>query len=109
MHVDLSGRWKSQHCQSKSSKTIDFKLQIFTIIDHVTGYPELVPIQNKTSELIANELGMVWFCRYPRCKEVTHDNGGEFIGDPFQELLHSCGVKSTPITVENPQVNAIVE
>ena len=76
LHVDLARPCKIQCRQRKSSKRVDFKLQVFTIIDHVTGYPELVSIDNKTSELIARKLDMVWFCHYPRCKEITHDNGG---------------------------------
>ena len=82
---------------------------MLTIVDYATGYPELVPIHNKTSEHVAKRLDMTWFCRCPRCKEITHDNGGEFIGEPFQEMLHSYGIKSTPTTVKNPQANAIVE
>ena len=109
LHVDLAGPWKTQCRQNKSSKTVDFQSLVLTIVDHVTGHPELVPIHNKTSELIAKKLDIAWFCRYPRCKEITHDNGGEFIGEPFQESLHSHSVKSTPTTVKNPQANAIVE
>ena len=52
---------------------------------------------------------MVWFCPYTRCKEFTYDNGGEFVGELFQELLHSYGVKSTPTTIKNPQANVLIE
>ena len=38
-----------------------------------------------------------------------HDNGGKFIREPFQELLHSYSVKSTPTAIKNPQANAIIE
>ena len=82
---------------------------MITIIDHVTDYPELLPIHNETLELIAKKLGMVWFYRYPRCKDITHGNEGEFVGEPFQKLFHSHGVKSTPTKVKNPQANAIIE
>ena len=37
------------------------------------------------------------------------DNGGEFIGREFQELLCSYGVERKPTTVLNPQSNGIKE
>ena len=40
---------------------------------------------------------------------VIHDNGNEFIGKEFQELLSSYGIKSVPTTVKNPQANALIE
>ena len=52
---------------------------------------------------------MVYFFRYPRYKEVAHGNGGELIGELFQDLLRTCGVKSTPTTVKNPQASALIE
>ena len=48
-------------------------------------------------------------CRCPRPKEVHYDAGGEFSGIEFQELLVSYGIKRKPITVKNPQANAIIE
>ncbi len=45
----------------------------------------------------------------PPPKECGHDNGKEFLGIKFQELLKSYGIKSKPSTVKNPTANAIVE
>jgi transposase InsO family protein len=41
--------------------------------------------------------------------ECIHDNGSEFVGIEFQEMLQSYGIKSGPTTVRNPQSNAIIE
>ena len=38
-----------------------------------------------------------------------HDNGGEFDGQEFQELLQSYGIRSKPTTVKNPQGNGMHE
>jgi len=38
-----------------------------------------------------------------------HDNGTEFVGAEFQELLQSYGVHSKLTTVKNPQANGILE
>jgi transposase InsO family protein len=41
---------------------------------------------------------------------VTFDSGSEFIGKDFQKMIkNDYGVKGKPITVRNPQANAIVE
>ena len=40
---------------------------------------------------------------------VTHDQGSEFMGAPFQDLLHRAGIKSVPTTACNPQGNSIIE
>jgi transposase InsO family protein len=50
------------------------------------------------------------FSRYPWPTQVTFDRGSEFIGQDFQKMIkEDYGVKAKPITVRNPQANAIVE
>ena len=50
-----------------------------------------------------------WLCRYLQPRELVHDQGTEFTGAGFQELLSSYGIKDKPITAKNPQANAICE
>ncbi len=51
-----------------------------------------------------------WFSRYPWPTQVTYDRGSEFIGQEFQKMIKDdYGIKGKPITVRNPQANAIVE
>jgi hypothetical protein len=50
-----------------------------------------------------------WLCRYPRPSAVIYDNGKEFTGGEFQELLDSYAIKHAPTTVKNPQANGVVE
>ena len=40
---------------------------------------------------------------------VIHDQGLEFMGAPFQDLLHRAGMKSVPTTACYPQGNSIIE
>ena len=42
-------------------------------------------------------------------RNCIHDNGGEFNGFIFQELLESWGIKDVPTTSRNPTANAICE
>jgi hypothetical protein len=39
----------------------------------------------------------------------VHDNGGEFIGYQFQQLLDQCWVRDRPTASQIPQANAIYE
>ena len=70
---------------------------------------ELVAIPNKETLTVACALDRAWFSRYPRPVECVHDNGSEFVGIEFQEMLQSYGVKSKLTTVRNPQANDIIE
>ena len=46
---------------------------------------------------------------YPRPTKVIYDNGNEFIGKYFQELLVNYGIKTVPTTVKNHQANVLIE
>ena len=71
---------------------------------------------NQTEETIAQHL---WWPKMsdqitnyvqPWPFQVTYDRGNEFIGQEFQQMLtQDYGIKKKPITVRNPQANAIVE
>ena len=45
----------------------------------------------------------------PRPVECIFDQGGEFIGQAFQQVLQTHGIQPKPTTVKNPQANAICE
>ena len=51
----------------------------------------------------------MWLARYPTPRKCIHDQGGEFLGYPFQQMLTSHGIQSRPTTAKNPQANAICE
>ena len=79
------------------------------MIDEGSSWPEIAAINNKYAEEIAILVDDTWFARYSRPLYCIHDNGGEFIGSGFQELLDSYGVKAKPTTVKNPHSNGLHE
>ena len=103
VQVDLIGPWKME----RDNAVLEFLA--LTAIDPVTCWPEFVLITNKSSYTTANAFDTQWLCRYPRPSFVIHDNGNEFTGLEFQELLQSYGIISKSTTVKNPQANSIVE
>ena len=81
-----------------------------TMIDPATGWFEIQQYDDKKSITVANIIEQEWFSRYPWPTQVTFDRGSEFIGQDFQKMIkEDYGVQAKPITVRNPQANAIVE
>ena len=109
VHVDLIGPWKVHFKLTKSGRTLTQQVKGFTAVDKATGWPEIVAIPNKRGLTVAHLFDEAWLCRYPRPRRVVYDNGSEFIGFEFQELLSSYGIESVPTTVKNPRANSPVE
>ena len=107
IQVDMIGPWSVKF--ATSGKAIKRDLQALTIVDRATGWPELIPTKTKESLEVSELFDNQWLCRYPRPVRVIHDNGSEFIGMEFQEMLSSYGIKPEPTSVKNPRGNAIIE
>ena len=105
MCIDLIGPYKIRR---KGIKALEWKC--VTMIDPATGWFEIHQYDDKRSITVANIAEQEWFSRYPWPTQVTFDRGSEFIGKDFQKMIkNDYGVKAKPITVRNPQANAIVE
>jgi hypothetical protein len=65
-------------------------------------------IFDKTSERIAWLVSKTWLSRYPRCRYIIYNNGGEFKLN-FKYLCETYVIKHKPTTIKNPQANAILE
>ena len=80
------------------------------MIDPATGWFEIVQYDDKRAISIANLVEQQWLSRYPWPSLITYDRGSEFIGHEFRTMVKDeYGIKSKPITVRNPQANAIIE
>jgi transposase InsO family protein len=102
-HVDLIGPWRV------AVNGIDVEFFALTVIDPVTYLVELVRIDYITSDHVAQKFANIWLlrCHWPAI--CVHDNGGEFLGLPFQQLLEQCSIRSRATTSRNPQANALCE
>jgi transposase InsO family protein len=80
------------------------------MIDPGTRWFEIQQYDDKESIAVANIMEQEWFSRYPWPTQVTSNRGSKFIGQDFQKMIkEDYGEKAKPITVRNPQANAIVE
>ena len=84
-------------------------LYAVTIIDTVTNLAELIRVKTPKAKLAATALEQGWLHRYPRPVRCIHDQGPEYQGQEFQLLLKKHGIDNIPISVRNPQANAICE
>ena len=91
--ADLIGPWTIK-LPNKETRQV-FAL---AIIDTASNLVELVKIDNKTSAHIRRKFHNTWLARYPRPTRVIHDNGTEFTGFPFANLLETMNIKSVPTT-----------
>ena len=66
-------------------------------------------LNNKTSLHTAEQFENFWLARYPRPNRCVHNNGMEFTGFDFQNLLHRYGVKDIQTNIRTPQANGICE
>ena len=101
--VDLIGPYKI----GKKNKQV--KIWAITMIDPATGWIEMVPIETKRADVIANLCEQRWLTRYPRPDQVIYDRGTEFMAEFSTMLERDYDITKKPITVRNPQANSIVE
>jgi hypothetical protein len=101
--VDLIGPWTLRVGGQEE------KFMALTIIDMVTSLTEVVRIDRKTAANVALCFENTWLARYPRPIHVMHDQGGEFMGFHFREMLARHNITPHPITAKNPQANSVCE
>ncbi len=103
--VDLIGPYKIRRKGND-----DLVCRCVTMVDPATGWFEIHQYEDKKSITVANIVEQEWFSRYPWPTQITFDRGSEFIGQDFQQMIkEDYGIKEKPITVRNPQANAMVE
>ena len=74
------------------------------MIDPAKGWFKIAEYSDKRSITISNIVEQVWLSGYPWPTEITYDQGSEFIGHEFQDMMiNDYGNKTKPITTRNPQ------
>ena len=86
VHTGMVGPWKVQFRLSKTEQIFTKVVNVLTIVDRATTWPEFIVTKRFTSAYITKLFVSEWLCRYPRLVTVIDDNGDEFRGNEFQEL-----------------------
>ena len=87
----------------------DYTIRALTTIDITTNLLEIEPLITQMSAECTRAFENGWLLRYPQHMRVIHDQGSEFMGAPFQDLLRHVGIKSVPTTARNPQGNSVLK
>lgn len=87
----------------------ELKFKALTIIDIATTLIEIARLDHSTSQHAALQFENQWLSRHPRPTRCLYDQGSEFIGPAFQACLAANAIRPVPISIKNPQSNAIVE
>jgi hypothetical protein len=101
--VDLIGPWTLE----VANQEVTFNA--LTIIDLVTNLVELVRLDNKTAAHVATKFINTWLARYPKPISCIYDQGPEFYGWAFYNMLDRYDIERHPTSTKNPQANAICE
>ena len=103
--VDMIGPYTITNKETRKTIT----LHCVTMIDPATGWFEMTPVEEKEALTVADAVERTWLCRYPWPQEIIYDRGTEFLGEFGKMIEYDYGIKKRPITVRNPQANAILE
>ena len=89
--------------------SFEYQFRAVVCIDSIINLPEVIPVDNARSLTVANAFEDNWLSRYPKLRKCIHDNGNEFLGPEFLQMLSKNNIISVPTTVKNPQYNAVAE
>ena len=82
---------------------------IFTIIDHLTGWPEAFPIPDKSADTIVHYTYKPLFAGYMCPRYILSDNGMEFKNNLMDQVLQQLGIYRVFSTPYHPQSNGKLE
>ena len=103
--IDTIGPWSTNVNGQKIT------INAYSIIDTCSNLLELkrASQSNPTGKESVQVLEDTWLSRYPKPVRIIYDQGKEYRNIEFESFLISQGIKGCPITVKNPQSNAILE
>ena len=76
-----------------------------TIVDHLSGWAEALPIPNKSSEAVEKALAQEFIPRHGAPETVISDRGLEFASGHFRKYLAGLGIEHRQSTPYHPQTN----
>ena len=66
---------------------LEYQFRAVTCIDAVIDLPEVIPVEDDKSKIVANTFEDTWLSRYSSPRQCIHDNGNEFVGPEFWQIL----------------------
>jgi hypothetical protein len=82
---------------------------IMVCVEHFSKMVEAIPIPDKTPDCTAYAFLHNVLARYGACAECVHDNGTEWSGGAFQQLLQEALIDARHTSANHPQANGMTE
>ena len=82
---------------------------ILTIMDRFSRWIEAIPMRSSTSNIICEKFFSCWIVRFGIPDYLITDQGSQFEGDLFQDLLARLGIQRNRTTAYHPQSNGLIE
>ena len=80
------------------------------MVDHNSKFTYAAPLRNKTSQHVANIVKTRLLpMMISKPLKILSDNGPEFIGEPFKDMLRSTGIRKVNITPYMSSSNGLAE
>ena len=99
LHVDIVGSLPPSRCY----------INLFTIVDRFTLWPEAIPMADCIAETCAQAFLSGWIVHFGVLASITSDRGYQFISELWKDLLHLLSIKLTHTTSYHLQANGKVE
>ena len=81
VHVDMIGPW------ILVIHNLKYKFRVLTFIDAGTNMPEVIPVDDHKTKIVANALEDDWLGRYPSPRWCIRDNANDFLRPDFVQML----------------------
>lgn len=78
------------------------------IADYFSKYPVVIPMTKTTSEAVADETEKI-LAMFGRPDNMFSDNGPQYVGQPFQDLMQRWGIQHVTSSPRYPQSNGFIE
>jgi hypothetical protein len=82
---------------------------ILTVQDCFTKWCEAYPLESKKTALVVDALNKEWISRFGAPQTILSDNGMEFAGKIYTDMMRQLGVKILHSSPYYPRANGMVE
>lgn len=80
-----------------------------TMTDRFTRWPEAIPLQRITADIVATALFDNWIARFGAPQTITTDQGSQFEADLYKALTRFIGAHKVRTTPYHPASNGMIE
>ncbi len=108
-HADSIGPWTVTIKDPVTMREHKMEIHGLTVVNACIQWADATVLINSTVKLTAEKFNQVWRCSKPRPQIIVHDNGTEFTGAEFQEMLSSHIIEAKQTTVKNPTANSLIK